>query len=690
MKKILMSSLLLTTVVLFLCGDSADSKNLPERHKKWLEEEVVYIITALEKEVFLQLESDRERDQFIEAFWKHRDPTPGSPENEFRTEHYRRINHANHFYGRTSPMAGWRTDRGEIYIILGEPNDITRFEGKTQIYNTEVWFYQGMTKYGLPPGFNIVFFQEGGTGEYKLYSPLQHGPQALMTSYFGDYSDYLKAYQQLMELEPELAEVSMSLIPGERNLALDRPSLSSDILIQRVFTTPSREMKEKYAQKFLDLKDVIEVEYSANYIDNDAVVEILRDPSGLYFVHYAIEPERLSVNQYENKFYTTLKLNGTVTNMDGKQIHQFEKDIALDFDQEQMREISRRPLSLRDMFPLIPGNYKLSVLMKNVVSKEFTSIERDLLIPGDQDEIQMTSFIMGYASEKKAPSEDRLRPFQIGTNQVHLQANRTFTMQDALVLAFQIHGLKPAQIEGGELRYTFLKNGEPFRTVTKTILDYPERPNFVETFPLLDFSPAHFRVEVSLLIDGQEILYETDEFDVTHQALIARPWVYSKLMPGVENPVYSYIIGTQLFNSGKVQEARTYVEDAYHKNPDSIEYSLNLARLYMVLNEYTKIEPLLLPLFEKPDPPLYDVFFVLGKAYQALGELSKAIELFNSAIDHYGINTNVLNAVGECYFQLGETEEALTAWEKSLEINPDQPELKKSLEAIKEKRNDKF
>jgi GWxTD domain-containing protein len=687
-KKILMSSLFLTAVVLFLCGDSGDSKDLPERHKKWLEEEVVYIITALEKEVFLQLESDRERDQFIEAFWKQRDPTPGSPENEFRTEHYRRINHANHFFGRTTPKAGWKTDRGEIYIILGEPNDITRFDGKTQVYNTEVWFYQGMTKYGLPPGFNMVFFQQGGTGEYVLYSPLQHGPQALMTSYWGDNADYIKSYQQLRELEPELAEVSMSLIPGERNLALDRPSMSSDILIQRVFTTPSREIKERYAQKFLELKDIIEVEYSANYIDCDAVVEILKDPSGMYFVHYAIEPERLSVNQFENKFYTTLKLNGTITNMEGKQIHQFEKDINLNFDQEQINDVRRRPLSLRDMFPLVPGNYRMSVLVKNVVSKEFTSIERDLFIPGDQNELQMTSFIMGYAMERKPLGPDRLRPFQIGSTQLHFQANRTFIMQDKLVLAFQIHGLKPAQIEAGELKYTFLRNGEPFRTVTKTILDYPERPNFVEQVNLLDFSPAHYRVELSLLLGGQEALYETDEFDVTHQAAIARPWVYSKLMPGAENPVYSYIVGTQLFNSGRTEEAKAYIEEAYQKQPDSAEYALNLAKLYMLMEDYTKIEPLLLPLFGKPDPPLYDAFFVLGKTYQALGELSKAIELFNSAIDHYGINTNVLNAVGECYFQLGEIEEALVAWEKSLEINPDQPELKQSLEAIKEKRNE--
>ncbi len=153
--------------------------DLPPQFQKWLAEEVIYIITRTEKDVFLKLTSDRERDLFIEAFWKHRDPTPDTPENEFKTEHYRRIKTANHLFGRQGPRPGWKTDRGRIYIILGEPNDIQRFEGKTQTYPAEAWFYQDQTKLGLPPGFHIVFFQAGGIGESKLYSPARDGPQAL-------------------------------------------------------------------------------------------------------------------------------------------------------------------------------------------------------------------------------------------------------------------------------------------------------------------------------------------------------------------------------------------------------------------------------------------------------------------------------------------------------------------------------
>ncbi len=84
---------------------SLSPKDLPEKFRRWLEE-VVYIITPKEKEIFLQLQTDKERDLFIEAFWAVRDPTPGTPRNEFRDEHYRRIAYANKYFGRETPRPG--------------------------------------------------------------------------------------------------------------------------------------------------------------------------------------------------------------------------------------------------------------------------------------------------------------------------------------------------------------------------------------------------------------------------------------------------------------------------------------------------------------------------------------------------------------------------------------------------------
>jgi GWxTD domain-containing protein len=686
-KKISFSLLMIITAFFLWGGEEKETSKLPPKYKKWLDEDVVYIIAPIEREVFLKLKTDRERDLLQEAFWKHRDPTPGTPTNEFKEEHYRRLNYANHFFGRGIPKPGWKTDRGRIYIILGEPNDIQRFQGKTMVYPAEIWFYQGLTNFGLPSGFNLVFYQEGGFGEYKLYSPLKDGPQGLMTSYWGDPADYLAAYDQLRELEPELAQVSLSLIPGEGGATFTgRPSLSSDLLLQRVETAAVRQVEEKYAKKFLEYKDIVEVEYTANYIDSYSLVKVIKDRSGTYFVHYAIEPDKLSVAQYENKYYAKLKLNGTVSNLEGKNIYQFEKSISLDFDEERMRSIRRQPLLIQDMFPLIPGNYKLSILVKNETSKEFTSLERNLVVPQDDEALQMTSLILGYNIKKSRPQQSRLRPFQEGEYQVYFQPNRVFLRKDSLDIVFQIHGLSEEQKDKGAVTFTFFKGGEEFFSRERKVAEYQDLPDIMQQFDLSPFPPAHYSVRVSLLVDGQEVLFESDEFDVTYLEAIARPWIYSKFSPGTQNPLHFYLIGTQLFNSGQIAEAQVNLEKAFQKKPDSIDFALSLAQAYLVTNEYKKVVSVLLPFVSQPQPPKYEVFFMIGKAYQSLGELSKAIDVLDKAISYYGININLLNTIGECYFQLGKPDAALVAWQKSLEINPNQPQIKKSVEALKEKK----
>jgi len=156
-------------------------------------------------------------------------------------------------------------------------------------------------------------------------------------------------------------------------------------------------------------------------------------------------------------------------------------------------------------------------------------------------------------------------------------------------------------------------------------------------------------------------------------------------LPDTQDPIYAYLIGTQLFNSGKIAEARDYLEKAFHEKPDSLDFALNLTKAYYALAEYKKIESVLLPFLNQPQSPKYEVFIIMGRAYQNRGELDKAVDVFNKAISHHGLNINLLNVLGECYFQLGNVEEALAAWEKSLEINPEQPQIKKNVETLKEK-----
>jgi GWxTD domain-containing protein len=679
----------LAVLILFaLIGQAAAfaAVKLPERYQKWLDEEVAYIIAPTERDVFQKLQTDRERDLFIEAFWKHRDPTPASPENEFKTEHYRRINYANHFLGREAPQAGWRTDRGRMYIILGEPNDINRMQGKGEIYDCEIWFYQGKTDMGLPPGFNLLFFKEGGSGSYKLYSPTNDGPQALMAGYIGSSTDYYEAYKKLRDIDPILADTSLSLIPGDQASVYGRPSLVSDMMIQKVEGAAQRMVEDKYARKFLEYKDVVEVEYSANYLESDSLVKVLRGPSGTAFVHYAIEPKRLSVNDFEKKYYTVLKVNGNVTTTDGRLVYQFDKTVNLEWGEEDMGARSNQPFDLHDVFPLVPGDYKLSLLVKNEVSKEFTSVEQALRIPGEAAGVLMTAPILAYDAGPADPAAVKVRPFRLASRQLKCQPGRVFVRKDALSVAFQLLGLGDDLRAKGEVKYAFFRQEQPFREMVRKASEYETLPDVIETFQLTDFPPDHYRVQVSLVADGAEVVMAREEFDVTFADAIPRPWIYARILPDPSDPIYARLIGLQLFNLGRFDESRSNLESAHGRRP-SEDTAAELARTLLALKDFATIDPLLAPYLAQEKPARYEAYLIAGRAARESGNFARAIEVYDIAVAHYGANTILLNFVGESYFGLGRFEEARAVWERSLSVDPNQPEISKKVDLLKSKKN---
>ncbi len=403
-------------------------KKLPARYKTWLTEEVVYIIAAKEKEVFLQLETDLERESFIKAFWRQRDPNPNTPENEFQIEHYRRITYANNWFGKESPAPGWKSDQGRVYIILGEPKSIDRIENKTELRNIVTWYYQGLGELGLPNAFNVLFFKRDYTGDYELYSPIRFGPQYLMANYDGDMTDYQTAYFTLLNLEPAIAELSLNLIPGESSGY--SPSMSSELLItNKIPATPARQVNTKYAEKMLRYKDMVEMEYTANYIDSSKVVAVVRHAAaGSYFVHYLIEPKKLSIEKYNDKFYTTLEVFGNVIDDQNRNVFQFSKTIPVELNEAQMGQIQNKLFSFQDMFPLIPGKYKLTVLLKNSVSREFTSMESDIEIP-DKPVAGIGSLLLAnklienssYRGTEQALSDQRPATAAVSAQRFHVQ-----------------------------------------------------------------------------------------------------------------------------------------------------------------------------------------------------------------------------------------------------------------------------
>jgi len=146
-------------------------------YKKWLEEDVRWIITDSERSEFMRLSTDKQRDQFVEAFWLRRDPTPGTPENEFKEEHYRRIAYSNiHF---ASGVPGWKTDRGRVYIVYGPPDEIDTQPGKNgnSNYPTQIWRYHLLK--GASRDLTVPFMDTCRCGDYRLGIDLfkEHEPR---------------------------------------------------------------------------------------------------------------------------------------------------------------------------------------------------------------------------------------------------------------------------------------------------------------------------------------------------------------------------------------------------------------------------------------------------------------------------------------------------------------------------------
>ena len=686
MRRFFLVFLLFAFAISHLCWSSQTKikpEELPPTFKKWLQEEVVYIISSKEKDIFLQLETDRERKIFIEAFWKIRDPNPSTPENEFKTEHYRKISYANRMFGRDTPGEGWRTEMGRIYIILGEPNTIDRYENETEVMPMVIWFYQGKVDMGLPNAFNVVFFRQEEFGDWELYSPVVHGPHKLLRFFAGDRINIAAAYKQLYQFNPNVAKVSISLITHDQAASLATPSMASDILISRIFETPKK-VEDEYAEKLLKYKDIIEVDYTANYIGNDSFVQLIRDEQGLFFVHYLIEPKRLSLELYEDSYHTTLEINGQVTDLEGKTIFQFEKSLPLKFNKNQFDQIKSKLFSYQNAFPMLEGAYNFHLLMKNRVSREFTSFEKQITIPSTA-KFQMSPLLLAH-SKKQSPYTNQIKPFKVKNQQMYISPRKDFSKEENLHVYFELYGVPEGIRASGRVKVTIFKSDEVIQEQTREASRWPQDSKFLVSFPLSDMSPANYSVRASTQNrDGNEVLFEQEFFYISHRLSLPRPFISTELLAPADNAVYDYILGGQHFNMGQIQTAKTRLERAYRKDPNNFKYALGFAQVLFQLQGNQQVLEILTP-FVQGEEPQNAAYNLIGKSYQTLGQYTRAIESYQAYLSYFGTNLRVLNDLGECHFRLGNQADALVAWKKSLELDADQKEIQKKVNTLEGKK----
>ena len=658
--------------------------DLSLQYKKWLEEDAAYIIGPKEKEVFMRLATDRQRDLFIEAFWKQRDPVPASEKNEFREEHYRRMAYANEHFGRSSTLPGWKTERGRVYIILGPPQQTFRYDQSREIVPVEVWFYQGLARFGLPDAFSCVFYKPNPAGDYELYSPVGDGPAKLMRGLVFDPADTAAAYARLRELEPDVARVSLSLLEGEQQSALG-PSLASEALLSGIAQVPLKMIKEEYAEKFFRFKEIVEVEYSANYIDNRSLLAVIRDPSGLSFIHYAVELSRLSVEFEAGRYRTTLELNGKAADKQGRLIFQFERKAPVSLDKDQVESLRSRPFSLQGLFPLAEGDYDLTLIVKNAASKEFTTVEESVHVPSPARGLALGPLLMAYGARKEAgPGPKGLRAFALPGLQLFVSPLSEFLPGEKLTAAFGLFG-PPSEIEAVKsVRYDILDAQSRVKTTRTALLAAGGGSGFVqETFDLDGLPPADYTLDVALLDgSGRALQSGRAAFGLTSARYVPRPLISSETMAEASNPVYAYVLGGQYLNKAELSRALAFSGDAHSREPASQKYALGYARVLLALGKYAEIKAALEP-FLRSGKPEAETLEYMARAYQALADYAGAVKAYSDYLSRFGAKLSVLNDLGECYLKLGDTGNARLAWERSLALKPDQDDVRKAVSGIK-------
>lgn len=667
-------------------GWGGDAQNLlPHRYKQWLEEEVSYIITDRERSSFLKLGTDRERDIFIEAFWKQRDPTPGTPENEFKNEHYRRLAYANKVYGRGTPRPGWMTDQGRTYIVLGEPRNVERYDNVNGVNPTEIWFYQSDPSSGLPPGFNLIFFKREGMGEYILYSPVDHGPEALIADPLADFRTASDALRRLQQLAPTLAWQTLSLIPGE-NTRMGETSLASNALLKNIFASPLKKVDDAYAEALLKYKDIVEVESTASYIGLEARTQVVQDEGGYFLVHYSVEPQKLSLEKYEDRYTANFDLNGRLSDASNRTVYQFDRKFGVSLDASELEQVRGTSLALQDAFPVLPGRYKFDLLVKNTVSKEFGVYETELTVPTlPSPGPVLGSPLLAYDVQAVSAAPGEEMPFRLAGRQALCEARNAFVPGDTLHAVFQVYGLPANWDEAARIRLEYIKDGQTFLTRNVKPAEIKTGETFIESQALTEFRAGYYDLKISLLDPaGREVQSQSAHFTVSLVPRLPRPRILAKVFRPENKAGWDYALGLQSLNIGAVEQAQAYLGKALAQKPGEAAFALSYAQSLYILKDYPKAEQVLLPLL-KQDQVEPDVYSWLGRTSHAQRRYREAIGYYQEYLSRAGTNLEVLNLVGSCYFDLGDKAAALATWRKSLAINPNQEELRKLVEAQSKK-----
>jgi GWxTD domain-containing protein len=371
--------LVLTLLAAGMAAAATQSEEMTPQQIQWLDD-VEWILSPVEREVFLDLPAS-ERGAFIEAFWAARDPVASTAENEFRTEHLRRVKHADEHLATGSARRGSKTDQGWAYIVLGPPKDVQRFYGRREMYPAEVWHYEGEGRPGLPANFDLVFFQPLGIGEWRLYDPTVDGPTALVFQGLNRSVNNAGAIDILGKIDAELARASLTIDVGApHDLTGGRPDPNAGADLARLRKVAERLAPDGYARHWAQGAGHVSAAASFEPYDLKLQPQLMSAGEAGLFLHTVIElpPERVVLEQSEGRYRLALELTTVLLDRRGQEIGQKVQRAEQALDETELDRVRTRPLCVSGVLAVAPAAVRVRIVLRQPASSAIGRAEADL------------------------------------------------------------------------------------------------------------------------------------------------------------------------------------------------------------------------------------------------------------------------------------------------------------------------
>ena len=518
-------------------------KELDTPYKQWLNEDVVYIISPEERTSFLQLETNEEREQFIEQFWLRRSTNPDLPDNDFKEEHYRRIAYANEHFA--SGIPGWKTDRGRMYIMWGPADEVESHPtggtydrpmdeggGSTTTYPWETWRYRYME--GI--GENVIweFVDPSGSGEYHL--TMDPGEKDALLHVPGAGLSLLESMGMASKTDRFTRSDGMTTPTTLGGTPSSMNEFNRLEQYSKAFRPP--EVKYKDLEAIVTariVRDQVHFTWRTDYVKvtNDTV---------LVPVTVQVPNSQLSYETKEGVHSATLNVFGRVSSLTGRVVQTFEDPVSRDFPDSLFQQSVKLQSIYQKAVPLRPGLYRLDIVIKDVKSGNVGVVNTRLQVPRfEDDKLEASSLIVADGAKlEHVPSKQiGTGQFVLGSTKVVPRLDGEFLNSEKLGIYMQVYNLKPDEKThktNANFVYT-VKKGEQqimqFKETSEEMKQTGEQVTIERLLPLATLTPGKYSLEVVATDTlSNKTITKTAEFGVKPPADTKTAANASKPAPG--------------------------------------------------------------------------------------------------------------------------------------------------------------